>query len=244
MLEKLREHKLYARAQKCDWWMKMVEFLGHLVSKEGISCDPSKVASVKDWPVPKTRTEVLALKGLAGYYRRFVKNFSDIAGPLSALTSDKVLFVWGEKEQASFDQLKEALITAPVLISPDPTKPYIISTDASAFAIGGVLSQVQEGEERVISFESRVRRLNVTERNYPIHDRGLLAVMEMLRKWRHYIQNGHQTTVFTDNTATKHILTKPMLMGRQKKWSEQLSEYDVQFQHRAGKLNIAAHALS
>jgi hypothetical protein len=105
-----------------------------------------------------------------------------------------------------------------------------------------VLSQVQDGQERVISYESR--RLNPTERNYPTHDRELLAVMEMLRKWRHYIQNGHQTTVFTDNTATKHILTKPMLMGRQKKWSEQLSEYDVQFQHRAEKLNIAADALS
>jgi hypothetical protein len=122
--------------------MKMVDFLGHIVSEKGISCDPSKIASVKDWPVPKTRTEVLAFKGLASYYRRFVKNFSDISGPLCALTSIKVPFVWGEKEQQAFDQLKQALIT-PVLMALDPRKQYIISTDASAFAIGGVLSQVQ-----------------------------------------------------------------------------------------------------
>ena len=242
VLEKLRQHQLYARALKCDWAMRKVDFLGHIVSAEGISVDPSKIASIQEWPVPKTRTEVLAFKGLAGYYRRFVKNFSDIAGPLSALTSDKVPFVWGDVEQQAFDQLKEALTTAPVLMAPDPRAPYVISTDASGFAIGGVLSQVQEGEERVVSYESR--RLNKVERNYPTHDRELLAVMEMLKRWRHYIQNGHRTVIFTDNTATKYILTKPTLMGRQKKWAEQLSEYDVEFQHRAGKLNIAADALS
>jgi hypothetical protein len=242
VLEKLREHMLYARVDKCDFWMKKLDFLGHIVSEEGIGTDPSKIESVKDWPVPKTRTEVLAFKGLAGYYRRFVKDFSDIAGPLSALTSEKVPFVWGVEEQKSFDQLKHALTTAPVLMAPDPHAPYIISTDASAFAIGGVLSQNQDGLERVVAYESR--RLKQAERNYPTHDRELLAVMEVLRKWRHYIQNGHQTKVYTDNIATKYILTKPTLMGRQKKWAEQLADYDVEFLHRAGKLNIAADALS
>jgi hypothetical protein len=222
--------------------MKKVDFLGHIVSEEGIATDPSKIESVKDWPVPKTRTEVLAFKGLAGYYRRFVENFSEIAGPLSALTSEKVPFIWGVEEQKSFDQLKHALTTAPVLMAPDPRAPYLISTDASAFAIGGVLSQEQDGLERVVAYESR--RLKPAERNYPTHDRELLAVMEVLRKWRHYIQNGHQTKVYTDNIATKYILTKPTLMGRQKKWAEQLADYDVEFLHRAGKLNIAADALS
>jgi hypothetical protein len=242
VLRKLREHCLFARAQKCDWGMEKIDFLGHVVSHEGISTDPSKVESVRDWPVPKTRTEVLAFKGLASYYRRFVSNFSEISGPLSALTSEKVPFIWGKVEQESFDNLKQALITAPVLMAPDPAAPYLISTDASGFAIGGVLSQQSEGEERVVAYESR--RLNSAERNYPTHDRELLAVMEVLRKWRHYIQNGHQTKVYTDNIATKYILTKPTLMGRQKKWAEQLADYDVEFLHRAGKLNVVADALS
>jgi hypothetical protein len=242
VFKKLREHLLYARYLKCDFGMAQVDFLGHVVSHAGISTDPSKIESVRDWPVPKTKTEVLSFKGLASYYRRFVSNFSEISGPLSALTSDKVPFIWGKEEQESFDQLKQALITAPVLMSPDPKAPYMISTDASGFAIGGVLSQESEGQERVVAYESR--RLNLAERNYPTHDRELLAVMEVLRKWRHYIQNGHQTKVYTDNIATKYILTKPTLMGRQKKWAEQLADYDVEFLHRAGKLNIAADALS
>ena len=202
VLEKLRKHRLFARQQKCDWMMRMVDFLGHVVSEEGISVDPSKIESVRDWPVPKNRTEVLSFKGLAGYYRRFVKNFSDIASPLSALASDKVPFVWGELEQKAFEHLKLALTTAPVLISPDPKEPYIISTDASGFAIGGVLSQMRNGEERVVAYESK--KLSATQRNYPTHDRELLAVMVMLRKWRHYIHNEHQTMVYTDNTATNN----------------------------------------
>jgi hypothetical protein len=128
VLEKLREHQLYARADKCDWGMEKVDFLGQIVSAEGIGMDPSKIESVRDWPVPQTRTEVLAFKGLAGYYRRFVKNFSEIAGPLSALSSEKVPFVWGKEEQQSFDQLKLALTTAPVLMAPDAAAPYLIST--------------------------------------------------------------------------------------------------------------------
>jgi hypothetical protein len=238
----LRKHKLFARAGKCDWAQRMLEFLGHVVSEEGIMTDPKKVESVRDWPVPKTKTEILSFKGLASYYRRFVKNFSEISGPLSAMTSDKVPFSWGKAEQESFDRLKEALTTAPVIMPPDPRAPYIISTDASGYAIGGVLSQDQDGLERVVAYESR--RLKEAERNYPTHDKELLAVMEMLRKWRHYIQNGHTTKVYTDNIATKYILTKPTLMGRQKKWAEQLADYDVEILHRAGKLNIAADALS
>jgi hypothetical protein len=149
---------------------------------------------------------VASFLGLANFYRRFIHNFSSIAIALTELTKKSKAFVWSPEAQASFEALKSSLCAAPVLAPPDRDRPYTITCDASAFAIGAVLSQGEGDEYRVVAYESR--KLQPAERVYLNHDKETLSVIHALKKWRHYIQNGHQTKVITDNAATKCILTK------------------------------------
>lgn len=236
----LRDHKLFAQSAKCEWGVRSMEFLGHIVSDEGISVDPRKIEAIVEWPTPKNATDVMRFKGLANFYRRFVHNFSKIAAPLSALTGN-VPFKWGLAEQQAFDALKQALTQAPVLATPDFTRPFIVRCDASNYAIGQVLCQGDGKDERVVAYESR--KLSPTEARYPVHDRELLSVIHALKKWRHYLLGGRNKIV-TDNWATKYIQTKPDLNSRQARWLDTLQEFDLDIIHRPGKTNVVADALS
>jgi transposase InsO family protein len=173
-----------------------------------------------------------------------VQNFSTTAYALTELTKKDRPFAWTEAAQASFDGLKASLCGAPVLKAPARDEPYTIDCDASAFAIGAVLSQGEGDAYRVVAYESR--KLSPAEQHYLNHDKETLSVMHALRKWRHYIQNGRQTRVFTDNTATKFILTKSteQLNNRQRNWLCELADYDIMLSHRPGKENVVADALS
>jgi hypothetical protein len=196
VLEILRRHKLYARLSKCEFGKRQTTFLGHVVSGQGIAMEPSKIQSIVEWPTPKSVTHVLSFLGLAGYYRRFIAGFSSIAAPLHHLSSKKVQWVWGKGEQTAFEQLKQAMVSAPVLAAPDWERPFTVTTDASDFAIGAVLSQGEGLDCRPVSFLSR--KMNEAETHYETHDRELLGVVYALRKWRHYL-HGSRTTVVTDN---------------------------------------------
>ena len=240
VLKLLREHQLYAKPSKCEWGVNRVEFLGHIVSHEGIEMDPSKVKAVLDWPEPRNPREVLQFKGLVGFYRRFIRDFSKLAAPLSALTGN-VPFKWGEEERLSFEALKTAITSAPILALPDATKPFVVQTDASDFAIGAVLSQGEKEDLRVVAFESR--KLGPTEVKYDVHDKELLAIIHVLVKWRHYL-HGARFTIVTDNWATKFIQTKPTLTRLEAKWMGILQEFDCNIVHAPGKTNIVADALS
>ena len=242
VLKLLGQNKLFCKLSKCAFGLPSVEFLGHIVSGIGIAMDTQKIKAVVDWPVPKNATEVLQFKGLVGFYRRFIKDFSKIAAPLSALTGD-VPFKMGEEELASFNALKTAITTAPVLSppDPDPAKPFLICCDSSGKALGAVLSQGTGADMRVIAFESR--KLNDAETRYENHDKELLAIVHALKKWRHYVQ-GARFTIETDNSAAKFIQTKPVLTSMQAKWLRTLQEYDCDIKHRPGPENIVADALS
>ena len=240
VLSALRKHNLLAQASKCEFGLRSIDFLGHIVSADGIKVDPAKVKAVMDWPIPTSKHDVLSFKGLAGFYRRFIKDFSKIAAPLSALTGN-VPFKWTPIEQASFDALKQALTTAPVLASPDFTKPFIVNCDSSKHAIGAVLMQGGGQDQRVIAYESR--KLTPPEVNYLNHDKELLAVIHALKKWRHYLR-GVQFKVITDNTAARYIQTKPDLNQRQLRWLDLLQEYNMEIIHRPGRTNVVADALS
>lgn len=242
--KRLQEESLYAKRSKCSFGLSEVEFLGHTVSSQGLSTDQEKVKAIRDWPVPTNPTEVASFLGLANFYRRFIQNFSTIAFALTELTRKDKPFEWTAEAQASFEALSTSLCNTPVLAPPDRDRPYTIHCDASAFAIGAVLSQGEGDTHRVVAFESR--KLNAAERNYLNHDKETLSVVHALRKWRHYIQNGHQTKVFTDNTATKYILSKSseQLNNRQRNWLYELAEYDVVLSHHPGKENVVADALS
>ncbi|KAJ9519158.1 hypothetical protein QJQ45_007709 [Haematococcus lacustris] len=249
VLDLLRKHKLYAKLSKCEFGMDQTSFLGHIVSASGIACDPAKVAAVESWPIPTTVHDVRSFLGLANYYRRFVKDFSTIAAPLTALTRadghDKQgVVAWGQAQQSAFNALKQALVSAPILIAPDPytLRPYTLRCDASSIGIGAVLSQGTGSAERVVAYHSR--KLLPAERNYPTHEQELLSLVEALKVWRHYLL-GASFNLLTDNWATKHIQTQPRLdCRRQARWMEVLQEYDCIIDHIPGKQNIVADALS
>ena len=240
VLTLLRQEKLIGKLTKCEFGISSMEFLGHVVSDQGISTDPEKVKSVQDWPTPQNATDVMRFLGLANFYRRFVKDFSKIAAPLTSLTGN-VPFVWSPAAETSFQSLKTALTTAPILCLPDSSKPFILECDASKFAIGQVLCQGEGRDRRVVAFESR--KMIPAEVNYPVHDQELLSVVHGLKKWRHYLHGG-RVRVITDNWATKFLLTKPELNKRQAGWLDFIQEFNLEIIYRPGKDNTVADALS
>eukprot|EP00253_Pinus_taeda_P023407 PITA_23407 len=151
VLQTLREHQLYAKFSKCDFFKEEIQYLGHVITKDGIVVDPEKIKAIMDWPVPKDVADVQSFMGLAGYYRRFVEGFSKVAFPITSLQKKGRAFHWTPNCQKSFEQLKHLLTTAPILSIADPHKDYVVCTDASKEGLGGVLMQ----EGRVIAYESR-----------------------------------------------------------------------------------------
>jgi len=238
---RLRERGLKAKPSKCVFFKSPIEFLGHLVSAAGIEPQPDKVERIQNWPTPHCLTEVRAFMGLASYYRRFVKNCAKIVEPLTRLSQKNTRFVWTEEAQESFETLKEALLDTVILAYPIPGLPCILDTDASDVAVGAVLSQKVEGVERPIAFYSVV--LNRTQRNYCATRREMLAVVKSLQHFRHYLL-GAKVILRTDHHSLlwlKRFKTPTGIMAR---WIETLAEFDIQIEHRPGRLHSNADALS
>jgi hypothetical protein len=181
VLEKLRSNQLCAKFSKCEFWLTDVAFLGHIISAGGVSVDPSKVKDVLNWMPPTTASKIQSFLGLAGYYRRFIKDFSKIAKPMTKLLEKNKAFEWTKECQASFEELRKRLTSAPVLVLPNLTKKFDIYCDASHQRLGCVL--MQEGQ--VVCYASR--QLRKHEENYPAHDLELAAVVHALKIWRHYL---------------------------------------------------------
>lgn len=238
ILETLRKNKLYAKKEKCEMFRTEISFLGHRISGDGIAMEADKVKSVLDWPVPANADDIHKFLGLAGYYRKFIKNFSGISAPLSSLLAKEVRFKWTEHQQKAFDALKHAVTTAPILALPDPSLPYTIKTDASDFAIGAELSQ----NGRPIAYMSH--KLKYNERNYATHEKEQLAIITALTDWRHYVLGTH-ITIETDHCSLKYLQTQPMLSQRQARWQEILSQFEpFEIVYKPGKQNVVADALS
>ena len=239
VFEILREHKLYAKLSKCVFFTSRVEFLGHVISDEGVSVDPRKVTAVAEWPIPKDKTEVRSFLGLASYYRRFVKGFSKIAAPMTNLLKGKSNMIdWTPECDESFQTLKSLLTQTLVLTIMEFLKGNIIlCTDASDLAIGAVLMQ----DKKIIAYESR--KLNSAELNYPVHEKELLAVIHSLKAWRHYLL-GVRLKIQIDHESLKYLLIQPHLSRRQCRWMEFLQEFDFDIEFIKGKENMVADALS
>ncbi|KAJ0432655.1 putative nucleotidyltransferase, Ribonuclease H [Helianthus annuus] len=237
ILKLLHQEKLYAKFSKCEFWLREVQFLGHVVSERGIQVDPAKVEAVMNWQEPKTPTEIRSFLGLAGYYRRFIENFSRIAAPLTSLTRKKIKFDWGPKQQESFDILKKKLSNAPVLTLPDGIEDFIVYCDASHTGMGCVLMQ----RGKVIAYASR--QLKVHEKNYTTHDLELGAVVFALKLWRHYLY-GTKCIIYSDHKSLQHLFNQKELNMRQRRWMETLNDYDCEIRYHPGKANVVADALS
>ena len=174
-MDRIQEAKFKLNLDKCTFAAREVAYLGHLVSANGVSPDASKVKAIKSFPLPRNVRDVTAFLGLSGYYRSFIPNFATLSKPSTQLTQKDSKFCWSEPQQTSFDALKEALTSDSVLVHPEFDKPFILSCDASNYAISAILSQEHEGKQRPLSFASTV--LNKNEINYSTTEKELLAVV-------------------------------------------------------------------
>ena len=259
VLSRLRECGLKLSPKKCSFCQTRVKYVGHIVSGEGVEPDPEKCDKVKDWPTPKSPEDVRRFLGFCGFYRRFVKGFSQIARPLtqlmptptksarkkgkrSAPKTDRVPWKWGSEQEGAFLKLKECLTSPPVLGFPDYTQPFELQTDASGQGLGAVLCQLQDGQRRVICYASR--GLTKAESNYPAHKLEFLALKwAVTEKFYDYLY-GHRFTVYTDNNPLTYIFTTARLDATGHRWLAALAVFDFDIKYRPGVSNAAADALS
>jgi RNase H-like domain found in reverse transcriptase/Reverse transcriptase (RNA-dependent DNA polymerase)/Integrase zinc binding domain/Retroviral aspartyl protease/Chromo (CHRromatin Organisation MOdifier) domain len=241
VLDALREQKLYAKESKCEFFKHEVEFLGHRVGQDGVRMMEDKVEAIREWPKPRSVRDVRAFLGTAGYYRKFIRDFSAIAAPLSDLTKDGVSFEWLAQHETAFAKLKAAIAQGPVLILPNPSLPFVVHTDASGFAVGAVLQQDQGKGLQPIAFLSK--KMLDAETRYPVHEQELLAIIQALTAWRHYL-HGSKFIVRTDHKSLQFFQTQPMLSGRQARWKDVLANFDFDIEYVEGKANVVADGLS
>ena len=245
VFERIRQSGLKLKPSKCHLFQSAVKFLGHVVSENGVACDPEKTQKIADWPVPQNLSDVRSFLGLATYYQRFVPDFSTIAAPLHHLTKKEVPFVWTQQCETAFNTLKSLLMTPPVLAYPDFSEGagrFILDTDASDFAIGAVLSQEQsDGVERVIGYGSR--SLHNGEENYCTTRREMLAVVYFAEHFKYYLL-GKKFLCRTDHMALRWLLNFKEPSGQVARWMERLAEFDFDVEHRPGRLHGNADAMS
>src|SRR5205807_8356273 len=238
----LAKYNLAVAVHKSVFHVPEVEFLGYIVNGTGISVSGETTQVIRDWEVPKNLRGVRAFIGFANFYRRFIRNFSSIVRPITDLTKRDVKWYWGPEQQNAFDTLLTAFSTPPILRHYDPRTNVIIETDASNFAIGCVLSQDWKNKLHPVAFHSR--KMSSEERNYEIHDKELLAIVEAFKVWSHYCQGPSSVTVLTDHHNLKYFRTSTKLNQRQARWAEKLSQYGFTIKHRPGMKSGKPDALS
>jgi hypothetical protein len=236
VLQKLRDLKLYAKLSKCEFWLKQVAFLEHVISKGGISVNQSKVQDVLSWKAPMSVGDIRSLLGLAGYYQRLIEGFSKIRKPMTELLEKDKQLEWTPSYESSFQELKKRLMTAPVLVMPDMEKPFSIYYDALGQGLGCVVMQ----DGCVVAYASQ--QLRNHEVNYPTHDMELAAVVHALEIWRHDLM-GKRCELYTDHKSLKYIFTQSNLNLRQRRWLELIKDYDLGINYHPGKANVVADAL-
>lgn len=233
---------LKLKPSKCHFAQAEVKYLGHIVNKDGVAPCPDKCEAVKSFPTPTDVKSLRSFLGLANYYRKFVKGFSQIAAPLNHLLRKNVPFVWSDECESAFQQLRDGLCSPPILAYPDFSKPFILTTDASNSAVGGILGQVQDGKERVIQYAGR--SLNKHETQYTITEKEGLAIIYSLKVFDPYLRNS-KFRIITDHQALKYIFNEKENTGsRVARWAMALQQYDYDVVHRAGRANENADALS
>ncbi|XP_029766793.1 uncharacterized protein LOC113406182 [Terrapene carolina triunguis] len=248
---RLKEHGLKLKPSKCCLLCEKVKFLGHVISKDGIQVDEEKTRALENWPVPKNAKQVRQALGFMSYYRRFVPKFAHIAAPLYGLVGQPAqrkgrdqCFVWDDACQTAFDKLRHRLMSPPVLAYPDFTLPFIVTTDGSLHGLGAVLSQKQEGAERVIAYASRgLRRSERNDKNYSAFKLELLALKwAITEKFKDYLVYS-KFTVISDHNPLRYLATAN-LGAIEHRWVAQLAEFTFEVQYKPGRQNINADTLS
>ena len=253
VFQKLAAAGLKLKPSKFHFFKEEVEYLGHVVSGEGISTNPKKVEAVTKWPTPQTVYDVRSFLGFVGYYRRFIKNFIKIAKPIrevitglenqSKRTAKKTFLEWTEAAHSAFKHLKELCVSTPILAYPDYQLPFVLHIDSSSKGLGAVLYQKQEGKLRVIAYTSR--SVSKSESNYPAHKLEFLALKwAVCEKFHEYLCGSKSFEVYTDNNPLTYVLTSAKLDACGQRWVAKLANYNFTIKYRCGQSNVEADALS
>ena len=241
VFQRLKEANLKLKPKKCSLFCTTVTYLGHVVSNAGITCDPSKIESVENWPTPSNKTEVRSILGLMGYYRKFIPNFAEIAKPLTRLTRKPARFSWNNECENSFQLLKQCLVMAPILAFPRETGIFLLDTDASLYGIGGILSQIQDGEEKVIAYASRT--LNPAQQHYCTTKRELLAIVTFMSHFKHYLL-GQKFIIRTDHAPLVWLRNFKEPEGLIARWLSIIETFNFEIQYRPGRQHRNVDCLS
>ncbi|KAL5510913.1 hypothetical protein ACEPAG_4670 [Sanghuangporus baumii] len=239
ILQKCQELDIYLKIEKCHFLQTQLNYLGFVVGTKGIQMDPYKLKAIHEWPVPKTKRQVRKFQGFCNFYRRFIKDYANTFAPMGDLIKKDRKFIWEEAQDNAFNSIKKAFETEVALAMPKPDKPYTLETDASDVAIGAVLQQEDDqGELRPLGFMSKT--LTSTQRNYPTHDKEMLAIMEALKHWRHLLEGTKEpVTIRSDHANLRYFMTAQNLSRRQARWALELSRYNFKILHWPGKKNQA-----
>jgi hypothetical protein len=241
VFERFRKYNLKLQPLKCEFLRKEVAYLGHIITDQGVRPDPKTTDCVTQFPVPTNAKDVKSFLGLAGYYRRFIQNFSQISKPLTALLKKDAEFAWTDLCQHSFLELKRLLSEKPILQYPDFSRPFIVTTDASNIAIGAILSQGSIGSDLPIAYISRT--LNKAEKNYNTTEKELLAIIWAVKQFRPYLF-GRRFTVVTDHKPLTWLFNVKDPGARLMRWRLQLEEHDYDIAYKPGTSNTNSDALS
>ncbi|KAG7674304.1 hypothetical protein KSW81_006109 [Nannochloris sp. 'desiccata'] len=247
VLDRLKEHNLIAKLSKCSFFQAEVEYLGFVVSGNGVKMAEDKVRAVLEWPTPSNATEVRGFLGLTGYYRHFIKHYAHIAAPLNELTKKSLRFLWTPLHTHAFEELKKSVTSSPVLQVYDASKQCVVCTDASNVAVGAVLLQVGESTEalRPVAFFSR--KLRGAELNYDARTKEFLAIKLTAYKWKHYLNNGTTPLFYTDHQSLQYLNSQTELSPKFMRWFGSITGWlggPPDIRYKPGKQNVVADALS
>ena len=242
ILRRLEENDLYIKPEKCAWKVRKIGFLGVVIGPNGIEMEEGKVDGVLSWPEPKNVKDVRKFLGLANYYRRFIKDFAQVARPINMLTRKDVKWQWGVEQQKAFNKLKKVFTTKPILAAPDLDKEFRVEANASNYATGVLSMKCSDEMWRPVAFISK--SLSDTKRNYEIHDKEMLAVIRCLEAWRHFLEGAAiKFEIWTDHKNLKYFKAQK-LNRRQARWALYLSRFNFTLKHVLGSKMEKADSLS
>ncbi|KAL0168516.1 hypothetical protein M9458_036738, partial [Cirrhinus mrigala] len=246
VLQRLIQHKLYAKEEKCQFHQESVAFLGYIISPEAVAMDDTKVNAVRNWPLPKTLKELQRFLGFSNFYRRFIRNFSTVAALLTAMVKrGNTRLNWSSDALRAFQDLRQRFTTAPILRHPDPQQPFIVEADASSTGVGAVLSQRQGQPSKTYPCAFYSLKLSPAEKNYDVGNRELLAMKLALEEWRHWLEGArHPFIILMDHKNLEYLRTAKVLNHRQARWSLFFTRFNFTISYRPGSQNTKADALS
>ncbi|KAL0198990.1 hypothetical protein M9458_007530, partial [Cirrhinus mrigala] len=240
VLQRLIQHKLYAKEEKCQFHQQSIAFLGYIISPEGVAMDDSKVNAVRDWPRPKTLKELQRFLGFSNFYRRFIRNFSTVAAPLTSMVKrGKVRLTWSPDAVQALHELRQRFTTAPILRHPDPQLPFLVEVDASSKGVGAVLSQRQGQPPKTSPCAFFSHKLSPAKRNYDVGNRELLAIKLALEEWRHWLEGArHPFIILTDHKNLEYLRAAKVLNHREARWALFFTRFNFEIHYRRRPLPL------